>query len=207
MQQVHRAWATEHAPASGEGDEAVPERVDGGGYGFGLFVWHDTRFGHIALHSGGLPGYGSNMRWLPDRGVGVVALGNATYVPMSVMARRMVEILDDHGLVPASACRPSAALLAAAQRLALLLSSWTDGAATELLADNVGLDESLTRRARQAAEWTAAHGALTSETVAAVTPMRGRATMRHADGTVRQFDLELSPQVPPRLQLYEEPEG
>ena len=33
--------------------------------------------------------------------------------------------------------------------------------------------------------------------------MRGRATMRHADGTERQIDLELSPLVPPRLQLYE----
>lgn len=203
MQQVHRAWPTEHTTASGEGDEAIPERIDGGGYGFGLFVRHDTRFGHFVYHSGGLPGYGSNMRWLPDSGIGVIALGNSTYVPMSVMARRMLEIVDEHGLIPAASRRPSAALLDAAHRLAVLLSDWTDNAAHELFADNVALDESLERRARQAAEWNAAHGALTIETVVAVTPMHGRATMRHADGTDRQFDLELSPQVPPRLQLYE----
>lgn len=207
MQQVHRAWPTEHATATGEGDEAVPERIDGGGYGLGLFVLHDTRFGHFVHHSGGLPGYGSNMRWLPGRGVGVVALGNATYVPMSVLARRMLEIVDDHGLAPAATVRPSADLIHAANRLALLLSGWTDSAANELFADNVALDGSLSRRARQASEWAAAHGALAMESVAPVTPMCGRATMRHADGTELVLDLELSPHVPPRVQLYEKVEG
>ena len=174
MQQVQTAWPTVHAPAAGEGDEAVPERVDGGGYGFGLFVRHDTRFGHFVYHSGGLPGYGSNMRWLPGRRIGVIALGNATYVPMSVMARRMLEIVDEHGLIPPAPHRPSAALLDAAQRLAVLLSDWTDGGAEELFADNVALDEPLERRARKAAESAAEHGVLTVDSVAAVTPMQGQ---------------------------------
>jgi hypothetical protein len=84
-----------------------------------------------------------------------------------------------------------------------LLSDWTDSSAIQLFADNVALDDSFARRARQAAQLTSGHGALTLEKVAAVTPMRGRATMRHADGTERQFDLELSPLVPTQLQLYE----
>jgi CubicO group peptidase (beta-lactamase class C family) len=203
MQQVQRAFPTSHTPAGGEGDEAVPERTEGGGYGFGLFVKHDARFGHFVYHSGGLPGYGSNMRWLPGRGVGVIALGNATYVPMSTMAGRMLEIIDDHRVIDVAPRRPSALLLDAARRLAVLLSNWTDSAASELFADNVALDESFDRRARQAAKLIAAHGTLTFETVAADTPMRGRATMRHADGTERPIDLELSPLVPPRVQLYE----
>ncbi len=147
------------------------------------------------------------MRWLPGRGVGVIALGNATYVPMSVMARRMLEVIDEHGLIPAEPPRPSAALIDAAQRLAVLLSDWTLESANELFADNVSLDESLERRARKAAEWTVAHGTLRLEEVAAVTPTRGVATMRHADGTVRRIDLELSPHVPPRVQLYEDADG
>ena len=110
MQQVQRSWPTTHTPARGEGDEATPVRIDGGGYGFGLFVTHDTRFGHFVAHSGGLPGYGSNMRWLPANGVGVVALGNTTYAPMSVMTRRVLEVLDEHGLVPATSVAASPAL-------------------------------------------------------------------------------------------------
>lgn len=38
-----------------------------GGYGYGLGVSNDCRFAHIVGHGGGLPGYGSLMRWLPER--------------------------------------------------------------------------------------------------------------------------------------------
>ena len=203
MQQVQRSMATEHTPASGEGDDAVPERVDGGGYGFGLFVSHDTRFNHFVQHSGGLPGYGSNMRWLPGRGIGVIALGNSTYAPMSEMTRRMMEILDDHGLVPPDPCRPAAAFVEATHRLSVLLSDWTDADASDLFADNVALDEPLDRRARRAAEWARQHGSLSVVSIDAFTPLRGQVVMRHADGTERRLDVEMSPQVPSRLQLYE----
>ena len=85
----------------------------------------------------------------------------------------------------------------------VLLSDWSDSDADDLFADNVALDESFSRRARHAAEMVAAHGTLIVVTVDAITPMRGRATLRHADGTERQIDLEMSPLVPPRLQLCE----
>jgi hypothetical protein len=143
------------------------------------------------------------MRWVPNRGVGVIALGNVTYAPMSLLARRMLEIIDEHGAIRTADVQPSPALQDAAHRLAVLVSDWTDSAAHLLFADNVAPDDSFARRARQAAELISAHGVLTLENVAAVTPMRGRATMRHADGTQRQFDLELSPLVPAQLQLYE----
>jgi CubicO group peptidase (beta-lactamase class C family) len=203
MQQVQRTWPTVRAPASGEGDDAVPERIDGGGYGFGLFVTHDDRFGHFVAHSGGLPGYGSNMRWLPGRGVGVIALGNVTYAPMSLLARRMLEVVDDHGLVAAVPVRPSVALKEASHKLALLLSDWTVHDADELFADNVDLDESLARRAESAKQLIGERGTLTLISVEAETPMRGRATMRCADGTDLKIDLDLSPLVPPRIQFYE----
>lgn len=203
MQQVQRSFPTTVTKATGEGEESVPERVDGGGYGFGLFVTHDNRFGHFVAHSGGLPGYGSNMRWLPGRGIGVVALGNVTYAPMSMMTRRLLEIIAEHDSIRPAQVQPSAALYDASRRLAALLSDWTADAADALFADNVALDDSLDRRERQAAELIAAHGGLTLETVKAETPMRGRATMRHADGTERTIDLDLSPLVPPQVQFYE----
>jgi CubicO group peptidase (beta-lactamase class C family) len=203
MQQVARAWPTVRTPAEGEGDDAVPERIDGGGYGFGLYVMHDDRFGHFVHHSGGLPGYGSNMRWLPGRGVGVIALSNSTYAPMKVMTRRMLELIDDHGLIPAIPSSPHEALVAAGQRLADLLSNWTDQVADDLFADNVALDESFARRARSAADLVDAHGPLTLVDVAAGNPVFGRATMQHADGTVVNIDFDLSPLVPPRVQFYE----
>jgi CubicO group peptidase (beta-lactamase class C family) len=203
MQQVTRAWPTVRTPAEGEGDDVVPERIDGGGYGLGLYVMHDDRFGHFVHHSGGLPGYGSNMRWLPGRGVGVIALGNSTYAPMKMLTRRMLELIDDHGLIPAMAAPSSAALVDAGQRLAELLSNWTDQAADGLFADNVALDESFARRARSAADLVATHGPLILVDVAAENPVCGRATMQHDDGTEVKIDFDLSPLVPPRVQFYE----
>jgi CubicO group peptidase (beta-lactamase class C family) len=82
MQQVHRARPLARSDAHGEGIDHAPARIDAGGYGYGLQVLHDDRFGVIVGHGGGLPGYGSHMRWLPGRRVGVVALANATYAPM-----------------------------------------------------------------------------------------------------------------------------
>ena len=56
-----------HAP------DAVPS-VDAGGYGLGLFVTQDPDLGTFVGHSGGYPGYGSNMTWHPATGLGIVAL-------------------------------------------------------------------------------------------------------------------------------------
>ena len=119
------------------------------GYGFGLAQIHDERFGTIVSHSGGLPGYGSNMRWLPGRRVGVVTLANATYAPMGTLSQQMLGVLADHDLVPPAAVPHAPALRRAAEQLVALLNAWDDGAADRLLADNVALDEPYARRARR----------------------------------------------------------
>ena len=46
-------------------------QLNAGGYGFGLGISESCTFGHIVAHSGGLPGFGSQMRWLPEYGVGL----------------------------------------------------------------------------------------------------------------------------------------
>ena len=48
-------------------------------YGYGLGIRQTCDFRTIVAHSGGLPGFGSQMRWLPDEGVGFIAMGNLTY--------------------------------------------------------------------------------------------------------------------------------
>ena len=66
-------------------------------YGFGLFVDEDPSLGRVVSHSGGYPGFGSNMRWHPATGIGVIALGNGTYAPMSPLTGLVLD-----ALVPAS---------------------------------------------------------------------------------------------------------
>ena len=59
-------------------------------YGFGLFVEDDPVWGRIVQHSGGYPGFGSNMRWHPATGLGVITLGNSTYAPVGPFATRLL---------------------------------------------------------------------------------------------------------------------
>src|SRR6185437_5338761 len=48
-------------------------------YGYGLVSYADPRLGRCLAHSGGLPGFGSNMFFSPDAGVGLFAFANVTY--------------------------------------------------------------------------------------------------------------------------------
>ncbi|WP_298344492.1 serine hydrolase [Ferrimicrobium sp.] len=81
------------------------------GYGYGLMVAHHRLLGRVVGHSGGLPGYGSRMEWLPEYGIGIVALANRTYTPLTDVVRRGLTLLVEEGFVIATTQQPSLELL------------------------------------------------------------------------------------------------
>ncbi|NDA78310.1 MAG: hypothetical protein EBY07_11050 [Actinobacteria bacterium] len=121
------------------------------GYGFGLLVRDDATLGLVAGHSGGLPGYGSNMRWKKGSGVGVIGLANVTYAPMTVFTHRALSALHGAGLVPGPSIPLASELRQRCESLVALLNSWNDDMARALFADNVVLDDAFERRADEAA--------------------------------------------------------
>jgi CubicO group peptidase (beta-lactamase class C family) len=100
-----RELALYHAPPY------LPEKGDPlpSAYGYGLVSSADARLGRRLHHAGGLPGYGSHVLMLPDRGWGVFAFGNRTYAPMSMLTPRLAEIRHAATPKPAPAA-PSPAL-------------------------------------------------------------------------------------------------
>lgn len=62
-------------------------------YTYGLNWLRDARGMVVIGHSGGLPGYGSNWRFLPEYGIGVIFFGNITYAPCSAMNLQIVDTL------------------------------------------------------------------------------------------------------------------
>jgi serine-type D-Ala-D-Ala carboxypeptidase/endopeptidase len=167
-----------------------PKRSVAYGYGIGLSMRLDPRLGTIVTHSGGLPGYGSHMRWLPDRKVGIVAVSNVTYGGMGGACAEALELLADlDALPPASDEIASPALRRAAHRAVDLVNDWTDDAARDLFADNVELDEPLDRRAKEAADAVARHGALRLESLDVDAPQRGDVI---AAGGLVKIELELN---------------
>jgi len=81
-------------------------------YGYGLTHSTDALLGMRIHHAGGLPGYGSHVLMLPERGWGVFAFGNRTYAPMSRLTLEVAERL--HAAAPPPALPdPSPALVRA----------------------------------------------------------------------------------------------
>ena len=94
LPQVLTGW---DKPAGFPGDTAPPLSA----YGFGLFVEDHPALGRVVSHSGGYPGFGSNMRWHPATGTGVIALGNSTYAAMMTLAAVLLETVLRHRETPA----------------------------------------------------------------------------------------------------------
>ena len=180
MQQLRRVDELARLRPSPSG----PSRMAVTGYGVGLSVRIDERLGVSVGHSGGLPGYGSHMRWLPEHGVGIIGLSNVTYGNMHAACIEALEVLADlDDLGPAHRIDASPSLSDAGTKAAALLSAWNDTDADALLADNAGLDEPYARRAEQAAELVSRYGGLEVTSLERETPLRGSFTA--AGGSVR----------------------
>jgi len=110
------------------------------GYGFGLFVEHDRRYGQFVSHSGGYPGFSSHMRWHAPTGLGVVALENARYSGAAQTATELIgEVLSSLAYeLPGVEVWPVTRELALAANS--LLTDWDEGVAARIFEENVALD-------------------------------------------------------------------
>jgi CubicO group peptidase (beta-lactamase class C family) len=198
MQQLHRAYEPPDVHLDDDGNVRVIDI----GYGMGLEIFSHTKLGKVATHSGGLPGYGSNMRWSTERGIGVVTLANVTYANARALADRLLEILVAHDALPPAKVTPTPLLDTAFAGLLAQLNDWSDERCAELFAGNVDPDESLTRRRDTAAKLVAEHGRLTVESVKPMSATEGDAAVISANGDRFTLEIQLTPTVPSLVQYY-----
>jgi CubicO group peptidase (beta-lactamase class C family) len=178
MQQI----ATAFEPQAQRGLDGTTRTV-AGGYGMGLLVSHDP-LGAVVGHAGGLPGYGSNMRWIRGS-LGVIALANKTYSPMTATTARVLEALSAAGVARRPEVAPTDQLASAGRDLAALINGWTDEAARELFADNVEPDESFESRRRACTALTHRYGPLRVARVEADSRTSASVILQHAAGELR----------------------
>jgi hypothetical protein len=178
--------------------------LSAGGYGFGLGIRQTCRFGVSVSHSGGLPGFGSQMRWLPDYGVGIVALGNLTYTSWGRPIDEALTLLAGTGGLVARTPEPAPVLVEARDRVTRLVTGWSDSLADSLAAMNLYLDESKDRRRAAIAKLvTDAGGGCRNEGPFLVeNALRGRWRMR-CGGADLAVSITLAPTEPPRVQHLE----
>ena len=169
------------------------------GYGYGLMMRDDPTLGIVHSHSGGLPGYGSNMRWLSGRDIGVVAMSNTTYAPMAIFTHRVLKMLHSAGLVADPKTAISEVLRQRSEQLVVLLNDWDSRQAQLVFADNVALDESLERRQASALKVVTEHGPLV---IKSITPSSHvEAVIECVNG--KKIEILLGPLHTALIQWYE----
>ncbi|TAL07346.1 MAG: class A beta-lactamase-related serine hydrolase [Chloroflexota bacterium] len=201
MQQAAAAWG----PSVTMPNLDVEPEIVAGGYGFGLFVEDHIRWGRIVGHSGGYPGFGSNMRWQPASGLGVAVVANHRYAPSSPLARDLMASLLAAGAVPARRMRPSTALIRGREAIERLMAAWDDGLAASIFAMNVDLDEPLDRRRAELERIRAAHAALHPDPdlpEQSETPLHAEWWLADDHGGRVRVEILLSPEGPPRVQTF-----
>jgi CubicO group peptidase (beta-lactamase class C family) len=199
MQQVWRP-----APASVVRDPAGRIQLNAGGYAFGLRVSQSCSFRHIVAHSGGLPGFGSVMTWLPDYGIGIVAFGNLTYTSWGRVTTSALDALVKTGGLRPREGKPSPALTAARDAVSNLIVKWDDAAADRIASGNLYLDRSKARRKAEIDSLRAKAGACTAPSGfdSVENALRGRWTMNCERGKL-QVAITLAPTMPPTVQYLD----
>lgn len=199
MQQIWRSRASVVTRTAAGGPN-----LNSGGYGYGLRVSQSCAFEHIVAHTGGLPGYGSIMQWLPDYGVGIIAFGNVTYTGWTPIVNTAFDLLAKTGGLQPRVPQPSPALTEARDAVSRLIINWDDALADEVAAMNLYRDRSKDRRQKEIETLRAKVGTCTAPATFDYVEnwLRGQWTMKCERGDLR-VSITLAPTIPPRVQHLE----
>ncbi len=202
LREMQQLWRTTPALAT-----LTPEgelRLSAGGYGYGLRIAGDCDYAQIVSHSGGLPGFGSQMRWLPEYGVGVIAFGNRTYTGWGTPLNVAFEMLRATGGLEPREAQPSAALVERREQVGRLVARWDDALADSVAAVNLFLDRSADRRQAEIARLLEEVGPCEPGTGFDQVEnwLRGTFTLPCQRGAL-SVSITLSPTQPPMVQHLE----
>jgi CubicO group peptidase (beta-lactamase class C family) len=197
--EMQQAWRAQPSSAFRAAVDAALQ-LGVSAYGYGLGVSQDCRFGHIVGHGGGLPAYGSLMRWLPEHGVGLIAMGNVTYAGFGGLFSDALSALHRTGALQPRVVQPSPVLQTIQKDVSQLITNWDDALASRIAADNLFLDESGERRAANLRDLRSKHGVCHPDgTLEPENALRGRWRMNCERGWL-DVAITLAPTMPPRVQ-------
>jgi CubicO group peptidase (beta-lactamase class C family) len=202
LREMQQIWRSRAATVFRTPEGAT--NLNSGGYGFGLGITQNCTYDHIVAHSGGLPGYGSQMRWLPSYGVGLIAFGNVTYTGWGGVMNEAFDLLAKTGGLQARMPQPAPSLVASRDAVSQLIMNWDDRKADEMAAMNLYLDSSKERRRLQIADLRAKVGTCTAPAAfdSVENWLRGQWTMKCERGDLR-VSITLAPTIPPRVQFLD----
>ena len=172
-------------------------------YNYGL-GWLSDCEGRIFInHSGGLPGFGSQWRIMPDYGIGVLAFANRTYAPMGYINTRVLDtIIKMAGLTPRQ-LPPSAILEKRKNQLIKILPEWNDAQQSGIFAENFFPDYPIDSLRKEAKQLFAKAGKIIAvQEMKPENQLRGSFIIKGENANIEVY-FTLSPENPPLIQEYE----
>ncbi len=171
-------------------------------YCYGLSWLRDCDGREYVGHSGGLPGFGSNWRFLPEYGIGVVCFANRTYAPTTPINLQVLDTLIIQAKLKPRLLPASAILKQRQQQLTRLLPDWRDAETSGLFADNFFDDYSLEALKKETRSLFGKTGKITN--VKEIVPennLRGAYTLEGEKANLR-VSFTLSPEQKPLIQEF-----
>lgn len=170
------------------------------GYGFGLGIRKDCHGDTRVSHSGGLPGYGSEYRFYPEYGVGIISFANRTYSPAGSANAKVMDLILQKADLPHPQLPASKILKTRKDQVARLIQSWDENLGDEILAENFYLDQSRSHRMAAAEEAFQQLGNVQNiGEIKAINQLRGAFLLEGDKGKAEVF-FSLSPEKNPKVQ-------
>jgi CubicO group peptidase (beta-lactamase class C family) len=169
-------------------------------YGYGL-GWQRDCEGRIYIgHGGGLPGFGSHWRIMPDYGIGIVSFANRTYAGVGGVNLQILDmIIREANLKPRQL--PVSDILARRKaELLKVIPTWENAEQSRIFAENFFPDNPIDQLKRDHAALWAKAGKITA--VRELIPenqLRGRFILEGEKANIEIF-FTLTPENPPLIQ-------
>jgi len=112
------------------------------GYGYGLGYRQDCREIVTIRHGGGLPGYGSEWRFYPEYGIGIVSLSNLTYGSLGGQNGKALDTLIHLAGLKSMTLPASSILKQRQNEIVNVINSWSENQ-LGIFAENFFMDQSL----------------------------------------------------------------
>lgn len=180
-------------------------------YSYGLRCHEDVNWnkgGRLVWirHSGGLPGWGSDWRFLPEHGFGILAFGNRTYTPIGRFCDELMYtvVTKNPDYFPVRTLAVSSILSQRCNQLYEMLSSsdWSKFDLPSIFASNFFLDFSLEERVFDLLLALSDQGEIVEGQVLVITPesnTQGAFILKCSQGQLK-VTMSMSPENPPLIQ-------
>jgi CubicO group peptidase (beta-lactamase class C family) len=171
-------------------------------YCYGLGWTRDCDGRLMTAHTGGLPGFGSNWRILPDYGIGAICFANLTYAGTSYINLQVLDTLIAMAVLKPRQLIASSILNERRDGLVKILPAWNNAEATGIFAQNFFMDyfpDSLRKEAT--AIFDKAGKIISVKEVQPENGLRGWFIMEGQNSNI-QVTFTLTPENPPMIQAY-----